>query len=65
MKKREILEIEGIVDVFAENGEASITVFEEKDGFIDEIEYDMIKILEKFQDKTVSIKIECNSRGVE
>lgn len=58
MEKREILEVKGLIDVLAETGEASITVFEENDNFIDEKEYNLLELLESFDGKTTSIKIE-------
>lgn len=65
MDKKEIIEVRGTIDAFTETREASITVFEENDTFIDEKEYDIIELLEQFDGKEVIIRIEHSSKGVE
>lgn len=65
MKKTETLEVIGVIDVLAETGEASITVFEENDNFIDEKEYNILELLEGFDGKTVKITVEHSNKGVE
>lgn len=65
MKKTETLEVIGVIDVLAETGEASITVFEENDNFIDEKEYNILELLEDFDGKNVKITVEHSNKGVE
>ena len=65
MEKKEILEVKGLIDVLAETGEASITVFEENDNFIDEKEYNLLELLEDFDGKRIKITVEHSNKGVE
>ena len=61
MEKHEIIKLRGVVDASKEHDELSITEFvRQKDGFILENCYDLIKLLERADGKktTMTIKIE-------
>lgn len=63
MEKKEILEAKGYVSVVPDNQEATLIVYEENDGFIDEKEYDILKLLEDFDGKLVRLIVEHSRRG--
>lgn len=58
MINRKIINLEGVIDASQYLGEATITEFKKRNGYIDEEEINLLEVFTQFKGKRVRITIE-------